>query len=146
MEPQAQVSSAEEDVAWDENTTLWDVAPVKRTHRRPPSSEGRSETLVYSRDDHQVAEGPQREARNATWGEWATMGEREFTMIEVFKQRLNFHLVEEGSFFLGVKSHWDLASLSFLVRGMEPAHSHRGVHVCRFGSGLLPPPRWRYCR
>lgn len=30
------------------------------------------------------------------------MGEREFTMIEVFKQRLNFHLVE-GSFFLGVK-------------------------------------------
>ena len=78
-EPQAQVSSAEEDVAWDENpNTLWDVAAVKRTHTRPPSSEGRSETLVYSRDDHQVAEGPQREARKSNVGGYLPRSEQIF--------------------------------------------------------------------
>lgn len=66
-EPQAQLSPGERDVDWDENTTLWNVA-VEWTRARPPSSELWSEILVYSRYDHQVAEGHQREARKSKVG------------------------------------------------------------------------------
>lgn len=64
-EPQAQVSLGEKDAELCENATFW---KVKWTHTKPPSSELWSEILVYSRYDHQVAEGTrERRGNQSGW-------------------------------------------------------------------------------